>query len=126
MNFRVVSIQARTLHRDARKTTHIHGERMKDLTCDGQTRREFCTQAAALTIFGGALAAILDGCSSPTSPSNVATLPGLSGSPVSGGITLTIDSSSPLSAVGGAALVQTSLGDYLVAHTSQNAFVALS
>ena len=99
---------------------------MKDLTCDGQTRREFCTQAAALTIFGGALGAILDGCSSPTSPSNVATLPVLSGTPVSGGITLTIDSSSPLSAVGSAALVQTSVRDFLVAHTSQNAFVALS
>ena len=99
---------------------------MKDMTCDEQTRRTFCTQAAALTIFGGALGAILDGCSSPTSPSNVATLPVVSGTPVSGVITLTIDSSSPLSAVGGAALVQTSLGDYLVAHTSQNAFVALS
>ena len=99
---------------------------MKDMTCDGQTRRKFCTQAAALTIFGGALGAILDGCGSPTSPSNVASLPVVNGTPVSGVITLTIDSSSPLSAVGGAALVQTSLGDYLVAHTSQNAFVALS
>ena len=99
---------------------------MKDMTCDGQTRRGFCAQAAALTIFGGALGAILDGCSSPTSPSNVATLPVVSGTPVSGGITLTIDSSSPLSAVGSAALVQTSIGDFLVAHTAQNSFVALS
>ena len=99
---------------------------MKDMTCDRQTRREFCTQAAALTIFGGALGAILDGCSSPTSPSNVATLPVVSGTPVSGGITLTINSSSPLSAVGSAALVQTSVRDFLVSHTSQNAFVALS
>jgi cytochrome b6-f complex iron-sulfur subunit len=99
---------------------------MKDMTCDGQTRRKFCTQAAALTIFGGALGAILDGCASPTSPSNVASLPVVNGTPVGGVITLTIDSSSPLSAVGSAALVQTSVGDFLVAHTSQNAFVALS
>ena len=99
---------------------------MKDMTGDGPTRRKFCTQAASLTIFGGALAAMLEGCSSPTSPSNVASLPTLNGTPVSGGITLTIASGSPLSAVGSAALVETSLGDFLVAHTSQNGFVALS
>jgi cytochrome b6-f complex iron-sulfur subunit len=56
----------------------------------------------------------------------VASLPVLNGTPVSGGITLTTTSSSPLAAVGSAALVQTSVGDFLVAHTSQNAFVALS
>ena len=50
----------------------------------------------------------------------------VNGTRVSGGITLAIDSSSPLSAVGNAALVQTSIGDFLVAHTAQNAFVALS
>ena len=99
---------------------------MKDMTCDEQTRRKFCTEAVALTIFGGALGAILEGCSTPTSPSNVASLPVVSGTRVGGGITLTIDASSPLSAVGSAALVQTSAGDFLVGHTSQNAFVALS
>jgi cytochrome b6-f complex iron-sulfur subunit len=50
----------------------------------------------------------------------------LNGTRVSSGITLTIDSSSPLVAVGSAALVQTSIGDFLVAHTAQSVFVALS
>jgi cytochrome b6-f complex iron-sulfur subunit len=99
---------------------------MTDMTSDGHTRRTFCTQAATLAIFGGALGAILDGCSSPTSPSNVPSLPIVNGTRVSSGITLTIDASSSLSAVGSAALVQTSIGDFLVAHTAQNAFVALS
>jgi cytochrome b6-f complex iron-sulfur subunit len=103
-----------------------HGEQMKDTNCDGQTRRTFCTQAATFAVFGGALGAVLQGCSSPTSPSNVPSLPTLNGTRVSGGITLTIDSSSPLSAVGSAALVQTSIGDFLVAHTAQSSFVALS
>ena len=92
---------------------------------DGQTRRSFCSQAATLTIFGGALGAILGGCS-PTSPSNAPPLPTVSGTRVSGGITLAIDASSPLSTVGNAALVQTTIGDFLVAHTAQNSFVALA
>src|SRR5450631_2888177 len=99
---------------------------MKETTCGGQTRRQFCTQAATFAAFGGALGAILPACSSPTSPSNVPSLPTVNGTRVSGGITLTIDSSSPLSAVGNAALVQTSIGDFLVAHSAQNSFVALS
>jgi cytochrome b6-f complex iron-sulfur subunit len=100
-------------------------KRMKETICDGRTRRSFCSQAATLAIFGGALGAILEGCGSPTSPSDVPSLPTANGTRVSGGITLTIDPSSPLSAVGSAALVQTSIGDFLVAHASQNVFVAL-
>jgi cytochrome b6-f complex iron-sulfur subunit len=79
-----------------------------------------------LAVFGGALGTILEGCSSPTSPSNVPSLSIVNGTPVSGAITLTIDAGSPLSAVGSAALVQTSIGDFLVAHTALNSFVALS
>jgi Rieske Fe-S protein len=101
-------------------------EEMKDRGCDGQTRRTFCAQAATLAVFGGALGTILQGCSSPTSPSNVPALPIVNGTRVSGGITLTIDASSPLLAVGSAALVQTAIGDFLVAHPSQNSFVALN
>jgi cytochrome b6-f complex iron-sulfur subunit len=101
-------------------------EEMKEVRCDGQTRRTFCARAATLAVFGGALGTILQGCSSPTSPSNVPALPTVSGTRVSGGIALTIDASSPLSAVGNAALVQTSIGDFLVAHTAQSSFVALS
>jgi Rieske Fe-S protein len=99
---------------------------MSDMTNDGQARRKFCTQAATFAIFGGALGAMLDGCSSPTSPGNAPALPVVNGTRVSGGITLTVDAASPLSAVGTAALVQTSIGDFLVGHTSPTTFVALN
>ena len=72
---------------------------MKDTDCNGQTRRGFCARATALAMFG-AFGAILPGCGSPTSPSDVASLPTANGTPVSGGIAVTIDASSPLSAVG--------------------------
>lgn len=93
---------------------------------DAQTRRTFCTRAASLAVFGGALGTILQGCSSPTSPSRAPALPTVSGTRVSGGVTLTVDASSPLSAVGSAALMQTSIGNFLVAHTAQETFVALN
>jgi cytochrome b6-f complex iron-sulfur subunit len=99
--------------------------RVREAIGDEQTRRSFCSRAATLTIFGGALGAILDGCS-PTSPSNAPMLPAVNGTRVNGGITLAIDASSPLSTVGSAALVQTTVGDFLVARTAQDSFVALS
>jgi cytochrome b6-f complex iron-sulfur subunit len=99
---------------------------MTEMTCSGQTRRRFCSQAVTLAVFGGAIGSILEGCSSPTSPSNAPPLPTVNGTPVSGGITLAIDSSSPLSTVGSAALVQASVGAFLVAHPTLNSFVALS
>jgi cytochrome b6-f complex iron-sulfur subunit len=99
---------------------------MNDVNDDAQTRRDFCARAARLTVFGGVLGTVLQGCSNPNSPSNVPALPIVTGTRVSGGITLAIGSSSPLSAVGSAALVQTSIGDFLVAHTAQSSFVALS
>jgi cytochrome b6-f complex iron-sulfur subunit len=104
----------------------IDNEHMNHTRGVGQARRTFCTRAVTLAVFGGTLGTILQGCSSLTSPSNVPSLPNVNGVRVSGGITLTIDASSPLSAVGSAALVQTSIGDFLVAHTAQSAFVALS
>jgi len=119
------TIQVHTLHCDTR-TTEIHGEQMKNMICDRQTRRTLCRQAATLAIFGGALGTIFEGCSSPTSPGNDRLLPIVNGTRVNGGITLAIDLSSPLSAVGSAALMQTSVGDFLVAHTAQNSFVALT
>jgi cytochrome b6-f complex iron-sulfur subunit len=100
---------------------------MKHLIAPGPTRRTFCVQAATLAVGGGALGMVLESCgSSPTLPSNFAALPTVNGTRVSGGITLTIDASSPLSAVGSAALVQTSIGSFLVAQTAQNTFVALT
>lgn len=99
---------------------------MKQWICEEQTRRKFCSQAT-LAICGGALGLMLEGCGGgPTSPSNVAALPTVTGTRVSGGVTLTIGSSSPLSAVGSAALVQTSSGNFLVGHTAPTTFVALS
>jgi Rieske Fe-S protein len=99
---------------------------MDDTNDDRQTRRKFCAQAGSFAIFGGAIGVLLQACSSPTSPSNVPSLPTVNGTLVGSGITLTINSSSPLSAVGSAALVQTNAGDFLVAHTAPNSFVALS
>ena len=104
----------------------IDNEDVNDTRVGGQTRRTFCTRAATLAVFGGAFGTMLQGCSSPTSPSNAPALPTVNGTRVSGGITIAIDGSSPLSAVGSAALVQTSVGDFLVAHTAQNSFVALN
>ena len=99
---------------------------MERMRCDGQTRREFCVRAVALAALGGALGTILEGCSSPVSPTNVASLPIVGGTRTGSGVTVTIDSSSPLATVGGAALVEASLTNLLVARTAQNSFVALS
>ena len=92
---------------------------------EGETRRTFCARAARLAVFGSAIGAVLQGCS-PTSPSNVPTLPTVAGTTVNGGITLAIDAASPLATVGNAALVQAASGAFLVARAAQSSFVALS
>ncbi|HWF86135.1 MAG TPA: ubiquinol-cytochrome c reductase iron-sulfur subunit [Vicinamibacterales bacterium] len=99
---------------------------MKTITCADPTRRSFCAHAAAMAFLGGAVGTIFEGCGSPTSPSNAPALPVINGTRISGGITLAVDSSSPLSPVGSAALLQTSIGDFLVAHTGQDVYVALT
>jgi Rieske Fe-S protein len=53
-------------------------------------------------------------------------LPTISGSSAGGAVTLTVDASSPLASVGGAALVQSSSGFFLVARTAADAFTALT
>ncbi len=101
---------------------------------EAQTRRQFCTgacRAASVTALGAALATILESCGGsggPTSASglNVSSLPFVSGTPSNGTIVVTIDSSSPLAATGGAALVRSSIGDVLVARTGSSTFTALS
>ena len=90
-------------------------------------RREFCVhacQAASLAAFGSLVSA----CSgSPSSPSGSApALPTLTGTSASGAVTLTVDASSPLATVGGAALVQSGAGNFLVSRSAQDAFVALT
>jgi cytochrome b6-f complex iron-sulfur subunit len=56
----------------------------------------------------------------------VSRLPVINASVVGGTVSITIDSTSPLAAVGSAALVQTASGDLLVAHTAQDSYIALS
>jgi cytochrome b6-f complex iron-sulfur subunit len=90
------------------------------------TRREFCAHAGqAFTLVS--IASLLHGCGgSSTSPSDAPALPTINASIVSNVITLTIDASSPLNAVGGAALVQASGQSFLVAQTSTGSFSALT
>lgn len=91
-----------------------------------ENRRAFCKRAASLAMLGP-LATLVDGCSSPTSPGGSASqLPVVTGTRSTAGVAVTVDSASPLAAVGALTLVQTSSGDFLVAHTAQNTFSALS
>ena len=71
----------------------------------------------------------MPGCSSsnPASASgNVPQLTAVSGSVANGIVTVTVDAASPLASVGGAALVQSSAGNFLVSRTAQDTFVALT
>jgi Rieske Fe-S protein len=89
-----------------------------------ETRRAFCAQAGravALAAVGGSLSA----CGGVTGPS-APTLPNLDGTVSGGVISLTVGASSPLAAVGSAALVNTSAGAFLVARIAQDAFTALT
>jgi nitrite reductase/ring-hydroxylating ferredoxin subunit len=83
-------------------------------------------QAASLVAFSSALSALVQGCSSDDPVSAGDPLPRIQASAVSGTITLVIDASSPLAAVGSAAQVQYSGGTLLVARTGQDAFTALT
>jgi len=94
-----------------------------------QTRREFCQQACHAASLA-ALGVLLPGCGgSPTAPSgggNFPALPVVTSTITGNAFTLTVDASSPLNAVGSAALVQASGQPFLVAHTAQDTFVALA
>lgn len=58
--------------------------------------------------------------------SNVPALPVLNGSVTNGLLLITIDAASPLASVGGAALAQTSSGNFLLSRTAQDTFKALT
>ena len=96
---------------------------------DEKTRREFFTSSCQ-GASAAAIIAFLQGCGgggSPSSPgSSAPPLPTIDATVANGTIALTIDAASPLAAVGGAALVQTSSGRFLVARTGQDAFVAFT
>jgi cytochrome b6-f complex iron-sulfur subunit len=105
-----------------------------------ETRREFCTQACqAASLL--ALGSVLPGCGSTGGPTSSDEMDGMGGTGGMGGvgqlstvsateangsISLAIDASSPLSAVGSAALVNTQSRTLLVARTAQDAFTALT
>jgi cytochrome b6-f complex iron-sulfur subunit len=95
-----------------------------------QTRREFCQQAcqaASLLALGVAMPAC-GGGGSPTAPSGTSAppLPVIAGNLSGNTVTVGIDGSSPLSSVGGAALVQAGNRAVLVSRTAQDAFTALT
>jgi nitrite reductase/ring-hydroxylating ferredoxin subunit len=94
-----------------------------------QTRRQFCVHACHAASVA-AVGSILNGCggSNPAGPSggSVPQLATATSTVSSNQVSLTVDSASPLASVGSAALVQNSLGAFLVAHTGQDAFTALS
>jgi cytochrome b6-f complex iron-sulfur subunit len=98
-----------------------------------QTRRQFCgraCQAMSLAALAGALGSVLEGCGGgggPTSPSgSVQGLATVSATDANGAVVLTIDSASPLAAVGAAALVRSPSALLLVAHVAQGSFTALT
>jgi cytochrome b6-f complex iron-sulfur subunit len=92
------------------------------------TRRNFCVHTCQAVSFG-ALAVLVDACGggSPTSPStNVPSLTTVNGTLGSSGVLVTVESGSPLSSVGGAVLVQSSAGNFLVSRTAPDTFAALT
>jgi len=88
-----------------------------------QNRREFCQGLVIVSI-----ASALDACGggSSTAPSNLPALTAVSASVSAGKISLNVDTNSPLSAVGSAAVLQTPSGSFLVARTAQSSFTALT
>jgi len=89
-------------------------------------RRTFCVQAcqvASCLTLGGLAAACGGGGSSP---SNVPQLTTVNGTVSGTTVQVQIDSSSPLAAAGGAAMVRSSSGAFLVARTAQESFSALT
>jgi cytochrome b6-f complex iron-sulfur subunit len=101
-----------------------------------ESRREFCARtcsAATLAVLGGVLGGTLQACgggasSSPTSPGGASTkaLPTVTGTGAGNTITVAIDAGSVLAATGAVALVQSAVGNVLVARTGPDVFTALS
>jgi len=96
------------------------------------SRRAFCVSAchAATAV---ALGSVLQSCggssSAPGGGGGGGTAPALTvvnGTVAGGAVTVAVDAASPLAAVGGAALVRSGSGDFLVSRTAQDAFAALT
>lgn len=92
-----------------------------DTAPTGHTRRQFCAYASFVAL--GTLTACGGSQTSP-SGSSAPPLPTVSGTLSGRLVSIPLDSATALSAVGSAAIVQTSLGSYLVAHTGQDTYTA--
>lgn len=96
------------------------------------SRREFCAYAchAATLLAAGSLAACGGGGGSPSSPSSSSgsapQLTTVAGTVNGRTISVTVDGVAALAATGAAAIVQTSLGSFLIARTGPDAFTALT
>jgi cytochrome b6-f complex iron-sulfur subunit len=91
-------------------------------------RREFCVHACQVVSIA-AVAPIVQSCGkNPSSPSGTSApaLATLTGTASGGAVTVALDAASPLASVGGAALVQSAAGSFLVSRTAQEAFTALT
>jgi len=101
--------------------------REKKSPLQNTTRREFCAKACYASL--AATGIVVSACGgSPTSPSggSAPTLPTVAGSVAGRTVAITVNSASPLATVGNAAMVQTSLGTFLVARVAQDTFTALT
>jgi cytochrome b6-f complex iron-sulfur subunit len=89
-------------------------------------RRDFCVRSCqAVSLL--TLTSAWEGCGgSPTSPGSAPPLPTASGTLVGRTLSVTVDSASPLASVGGAAIVPSSAGVFLVARTGPTTFTALT
>jgi len=93
---------------------------------DGTTRREFCAHACQLAslLAAGALAGC-GGGNNPVGPS-VPQLPSVPANNSGRTINVVVDAASPLSPVGGVAVIQTPVGAFLASHTTPDAFTVLT
>jgi Rieske Fe-S protein len=90
------------------------------------SRRRFCE--GAFLSSGAALATLLAGCGgggAPTSPSEVTSTLGTLSGQFSGSVVRASVAGSALSEVGGAALVQSTAGSFLVSRSAADAFTAI-
>jgi len=97
-----------------------------DISAPAVGRREFCAcacQTAAL-LAAGTFAACGGSSTSPTS--DAPQLRTVAGTVAGRTVSVTVDAGSALAAVNSAAMVQTSLGTFLLARTAQDTFSALT
>ena len=92
------------------------------------SRRTFCVHAcqAASCLALGSLVPACGGGGGGSSPSNVPQLSVVNGNVSGNTVMVQIDSASPLAAVGGAAMVRSSGGAFLVSRTGSETFAALT